>query len=127
MPNGSLENWLHPITNNGQHQRSTKMPLKFTDRLNVAIDVASALDYLHRQCQTPIAHCDLKPSNILLDEDMNGHLGDFGTSKFLHGVEFNVESGNQCSSSFGMRGSIGYVAPGINFSFMVVHSIFLSR
>ncbi|KAI3890171.1 hypothetical protein MKX03_003820 [Papaver bracteatum] len=113
MPNGSLENWLHPTANNGQHQRSTNRPLKFTERLNIAIDVASALDYLHRQCQTPIAHCDLKPSNVLLDHDMNGHLSDFGSAKFLRGpVIVNVESGNHCSSSFGMRGSIGYVAPG---------------
>ncbi|XP_026427797.1 probable LRR receptor-like serine/threonine-protein kinase At3g47570 [Papaver somniferum] len=110
MPNGSLENWLHPTANNGQHQRSTNRPLKFIERLSIAIDVASALDYLHRQCQTPIAHCDLKPSNVLLDEDMNGHLGDFGSAKFLHGVIVNVESGNHCSTSL-IRGSIGYVAP----------------
>ncbi|KAI3890177.1 hypothetical protein MKX03_003826 [Papaver bracteatum] len=111
MPNGSLENWLHPTANNGKHQRSTNRPLKFIERLNIAIDVACALDYLHRQCQTPIAHCDLKPGNVLLDEDMNGHLGDFGSAKFLRGpVIVNVESGNHCSTSL-IRGSIGYVAP----------------
>ncbi|KAI3890175.1 hypothetical protein MKX03_003824 [Papaver bracteatum] len=110
MPNGSLENWLHPTENNGRHQRSTNRPLKYIERLNIAVDVASALDYLHRQCQTPIAHCDLKPSNVLLDEDMNGHIGDFGSAKLLHGVIVNVESGSQCSTSL-IRGSIGYVAP----------------
>ncbi|GAY62870.1 hypothetical protein CUMW_221220 [Citrus unshiu] len=47
-------------------------------RLNIAIDVASALDYLHNHYDTPIARCDLKPSNELFDEDMIAHVGGFG-------------------------------------------------
>ncbi|CAF2085473.1 unnamed protein product [Brassica napus] len=44
------------------------LPLTLRERFNVAIDVASALEYLHVNCHDPIAHCDLKPSNVLLDD-----------------------------------------------------------
>ncbi|KAJ4720034.1 putative Receptor-kinase [Melia azedarach] len=44
---------------------------------------ACALNYLHHHCQPAIAHCDLKPSNILLDAEMTGRLGDFGLARFL--------------------------------------------
>ncbi|XXG58780.1 hypothetical protein AAC387_Pa04g0998 [Persea americana] len=70
MPNGSLDTWLHP--NEEQHNSTY---LNFMQRLNVAIDVASALDYLHHDCESPVVHCDLKPSNVLLDEDMVAHVG----------------------------------------------------
>ncbi|ESR50787.1 hypothetical protein CICLE_v10033496mg, partial [Citrus x clementina] len=60
MVNGSLEEWLHP---NPEAPRN----LNLLQRLNIAVDVASALDYLHHYCETPIVHCDLKPSNVLLD------------------------------------------------------------
>ncbi|XP_026442005.1 probable LRR receptor-like serine/threonine-protein kinase At3g47570 [Papaver somniferum] len=109
MPNGSLEDWLHPTANDGQ---SSWRPLNFMERLNVAIDVASALDYLHHHCQTPIVHCDLKPGNVLLDSDMNSRVGDFGLAKFLGGVIINIESKHHtASSSVGIRGSVGYAAP----------------
>ncbi|KAL7248528.1 hypothetical protein ACSBR2_003294 [Camellia fascicularis] len=70
MPNGSLNSWLHPIPSTGVHREPKSLNL--LQRLNVAIDVASALDYLHNHCHTPIIHCDLKPSNILLDEYVTG-------------------------------------------------------
>ncbi|XP_058110857.1 probable LRR receptor-like serine/threonine-protein kinase At3g47570 [Magnolia sinica] len=98
MPSGSLETWLHK-DNHDQLTRS----LKFTQRLNIAIDVASALDYLHNHCETSIIHRDLKPSNILLDDDMIAHVSDFGLARFL----FEVAQ----TSSVGMKGSIGYIAP----------------
>ncbi|XP_058078519.1 putative receptor-like protein kinase At3g47110 [Magnolia sinica] len=97
MSNGSLENWLH-----GEGHDQSRRNLKFTQRLNIAIDVASALDYLHNHCQTSIIHQDLKPSNILLDEDMIAHVGDFGLARFLSEVAH--------SSSVGMKGSIGSIA-----------------
>ncbi|XP_077232538.1 putative LRR receptor-like serine/threonine-protein kinase At3g47570 [Tasmannia lanceolata] len=105
MPNGSLEKWL-PQNGNGQHPLRN---LSLIQRLNIASDVASALDYLHHHGQIPIIHRDLKPSNILLDVDMNAHVGDFGLAKFL------LDATDHCSknqtNSTGMKGSIGYVAP----------------
>ncbi|XP_028080471.1 LRR receptor-like serine/threonine-protein kinase EFR [Camellia sinensis] len=74
----------------------------------VAIDIASALDYLHSHCSEPIVHCDLKPSNVLLDDEMTTHVGDFGLARFLPEANYDC-SANQ-SSSVGIRGSVGYAA-----------------
>ncbi|CAN6697782.1 unnamed protein product [Malus baccata var. baccata] len=108
MANGSLKEWLHPtqkIDETDERPRS----LTFCQRLNIAIDIAMALDYLHHHCQTPIVHCDLEPSNVLLDEDMTGHVGDFGLVKFLPQISEN-DSSHQ-SSSAGVKGTIGYTPP----------------
>nr|XP_028945706.1 probable LRR receptor-like serine/threonine-protein kinase At3g47570 [Malus domestica] len=105
MPNGSLDSWLHPR----DEEQSPSMRLNFMQRLNIAIDVASALDYLHNHCETSIVHCDLKPSNVLLDEDMVAHVGDFGLATFLLEAS-NDPSLNQTMSSQ-LKGSIGYIAP----------------
>ncbi|KAM0938193.1 putative protein kinase RLK-Pelle-LRR-XII-1 family [Dioscorea sansibarensis] len=106
MPNGNLEQWLH---HEDDEQRRAKN-LNLMQRLNVAVDVASALEYLHdHQGQTPIVHCDLKPSNVLLDSDLVAHLSDFGLSRFS--ITSVSKSSDKSSSSFGLRGSIGYVAP----------------
>ncbi|XXG46735.1 hypothetical protein AAC387_Pa02g1505 [Persea americana] len=105
MPNGNLDKWLHSKKDGQNHLQN----LSFTQRLNIAIDVACALEYLHHHCQPPIAHCDLKPSNILLDNDMIAHVGDFGLAKLLYEAGYSL-SHNQ-SDSFAIKGSIGYVPP----------------
>eukprot|EP00268_Persea_americana_P057519 TRINITY_DN6898_c0_g1_i3.p1 TRINITY_DN6898_c0_g1~~TRINITY_DN6898_c0_g1_i3.p1 ORF type:complete len:992 (+),score=146.43 TRINITY_DN6898_c0_g1_i3:180-2978(+) len=105
MPNGSLEEWLHP-KDEEDHQLRT---LSLNQRLNIAIDVAHALDYLHYHHGTPIVHCDIKPTNVLLDDDMVAHVGDFGLAKILLETSNNFSSTD--ISSIAIKGSIGYAAP----------------
>ncbi|CDP20059.1 unnamed protein product [Coffea canephora] len=93
MPNGSLEKWLHV----NHHV------LSIMQRLDITIDVASGLEYLHYGYSTPIVHCDLKPSNILLDQDMVGHVCDFGIAKLLGDGESVVQTKTLAT--------FGYIAP----------------
>ncbi|XP_070021981.1 probable LRR receptor-like serine/threonine-protein kinase At3g47570 [Nicotiana sylvestris] len=72
-------------------------------RLNIMIDVASAMDYLHNGYSTPVVHCDLKPNNVLLDQDMVCHVSDFGIAKLLGAGETFVQTRTIAT--------IGYVAP----------------
>ncbi|ONI29523.1 hypothetical protein PRUPE_1G201100 [Prunus persica] len=106
MANGSLDSWLHP-RDDEQPQQSKRLSL--IQRLNIATDIASALDYLHHCCETTIVHCDLKPSNVLLSEDMVAHVGDFGLARFLLEASDNYSQSQTMSA--GLRGSIGYIPP----------------
>ncbi|XP_056687873.1 putative receptor-like protein kinase At3g47110 [Spinacia oleracea] len=97
MPNGSLDKWLYERGNPSLLQR-----------VSIAIDVAQALNYLQCECETSIVHCDLKPSNILLDNDMVAYVADFGLAKVL-GQPLHPKQSS--SSLSGVRGTLGYVAP----------------
>ncbi|CAI9093636.1 OLC1v1029185C1 [Oldenlandia corymbosa var. corymbosa] len=93
MSNGNLETWLY----------SNNHFLSILQRLNIMIDVASALHYLHHEYTTLVIHCDLKPSNVLLDEDMVAHVSDFGIAKML-----SKEESMALTKTFA---TIGYIAP----------------
>ncbi|KAK8938404.1 putative receptor-like protein kinase [Platanthera zijinensis] len=100
MHNGSLDQWLHQDGFNSETKN-----LKFELRLSIAVDVASALDYLHNLGHAQIVHRDLKPSNVLLDEEMTAHLSDFGLAKIL------LDKDDKQTASIGIKGTIGYVPP----------------
>ncbi|GFQ01761.1 putative receptor-like protein kinase at3g47110 [Phtheirospermum japonicum] len=77
--------------------------LDLIQRLQVAIDVALALEYLHHGHTFSVVHCDIKPGNVLLDEDMVAHLGDFGIAKLFDDGETMVHTKTLAT--------IGYAAP----------------
>jgi tRNA A-37 threonylcarbamoyl transferase component Bud32 len=99
IPNGNLDTWLH-----GKFSSGSSKCLSLAQRASIAVGIADALAYLHHDCERQIVHCDLKPTNILLDDDMNAYLGDFGIASLI---------GQSSNTSTGLKGTIGYIAPGI--------------
>ncbi|PHT80715.1 hypothetical protein T459_13730 [Capsicum annuum] len=93
MSNGSVENWLY----------REDCHLNLLQRVIVMLDAAMAIEYVHHGYETSIVHCDLKPSNVLLDEDMVAHVGEFGISKIL-AVSKSMEHTKTL-------GTLGYIAP----------------
>ncbi|KAL8241388.1 hypothetical protein R6Q59_014743 [Mikania micrantha] len=96
MPNGSLHDWMH--------SSESASRLSILQIMKIFMDIAHALDYIHNHSLPSLVHGDLKPSNVLLDDDMVAHVGDFGLARFLGTTSFQ-------NSSTGIRGTIGYVAP----------------
>uniref|UniRef100_R7WG48 non-specific serine/threonine protein kinase n=1 Tax=Aegilops tauschii TaxID=37682 RepID=R7WG48_AEGTA len=105
MPNGNLDTWLHH-----QGNQAARKHLGLAQRISIATNIADALDYLHHDSRRPIIHCDLKPSNILLDIHINACLGDFGIARFY--VDSKLRTVGD-SSSIAANGTLGYMAPGI--------------
>ena len=106
MSNGSLEEWLHPMKQ--IEDQSRKLNLK--ERLEIVVGVASALHYVHYECEQHIIHCDLKPSNVLLDDDMVAHVCDFGLARLVSTI--NDNSQNQINTTR-IKGTICYAPPGM--------------
>ncbi|XP_048130171.1 MDIS1-interacting receptor like kinase 2-like [Rhodamnia argentea] len=79
-------------------------------RLNVVKGVANALTYMHHECYPPIIHRDISSKNILLDEEYEAHVSDFGTAKFL-----KPDSSNWTS----FAGTFGYAAPELAYTMEV--------
>ncbi|XP_049402941.1 rust resistance kinase Lr10-like [Solanum stenotomum] len=100
MPNGSLEKFIYEERSNGVRQLGWPILYK------IALGIARGLEYLHRGCNTRILHFDIKPHNILLDEDFCPKISDFGLAKMCMKQESIV-------SMLGPRGTIGYIAPEI--------------
>lgn len=95
MKNGSLEYSLF--------QENSNVFLDWKARYNIMIGAARGLAYLHEKCRDCIIHCDIKPDNILLDDEYNAKVADFGLAKLL-GREFSRVLTT-------IRGTRGYLAP----------------
>ena len=99
MPNGSLEKFIYKENpSNATHQ------LGWETLYKIAIGIARGLEYLHRGCNTRILHFDIKPHNILLDENFCPKISDFGLAKICPREESAI-------SMLGARGTAGYIAP----------------
>ncbi|XP_059289797.1 G-type lectin S-receptor-like serine/threonine-protein kinase LECRK4 [Lycium ferocissimum] len=77
--------------------------LSWSQRVQVAIDTAKGLFYLHEEFSIQIIHCDIKPQNVLLDENLTAKIADFGIAKLL--------GKDQTRTTTKIRGTRGYVAP----------------
>jgi len=94
LPGGNLEKFIQ--------ERSTRV-VDWRILHKIALDIARALAYLHDQCVPRVLHRDVKPSNILLDDDFNAYLSDFGLARLLGTSETHATTG--------VAGTFGYVAP----------------
>lgn len=97
MPNGSLDKWI--FEKDAKHE-----VLDWHHRCKIVSGVASALLYLHEECEQQVIHRDLKASNIMLDCDYNARLGDFGLARL---IEHNKNS----YTTNAIAGTPGYIAP----------------
>lgn len=93
MPNGSLDKALF----------EARTPLPWSHRRKILLGVASALAYLHQECENQVIHRDIKTSNIMLDEGFNARLGDFGLAR-------QVEH-DKSPDATAAAGTMGYLAP----------------
>lgn len=94
LPGGNLEKFIQ--------ERSTRA-VDWRILHKIALDIARALAYLHDHCVPRVLHRDVKPSNILLDDDFNAYLSDFGLARLLGTSETHATTG--------VAGTFGYVAP----------------
>ncbi|XP_027168541.1 rust resistance kinase Lr10-like [Coffea eugenioides] len=97
MPNGSLDKLIFSDSQNGH-------PLSWKQTCEIAKGVARGMEYLHQGCNMQILHFDIKPHNILLDENFVPKVADFGLAK-LYPMQKSV------SSLTAVRGTLGYMAP----------------
>ncbi|XP_050386096.1 receptor-like serine/threonine-protein kinase At2g45590 [Argentina anserina] len=81
MPNRSLQEALL--------DRKCPELMAWKKRFSVVLDVARGLEYLHDDCDPPVIHGDVKPSNVLLDSDFNAKIGDFGLARLKTEAEFD--------------------------------------
>nr|XP_024927553.2 G-type lectin S-receptor-like serine/threonine-protein kinase At5g24080 isoform X2 [Ziziphus jujuba var. spinosa] len=97
MKNGSLDKWIFP----SYHSRDKL--LDWQTRFDIAVATAQGIAYFHEQCRDRIIHCDIKPENILLDENFCPKVSDFGLAKLMGREHSHVVTM--------VRGTRGYLAP----------------
>ncbi|XP_076926382.1 G-type lectin S-receptor-like serine/threonine-protein kinase SD2-5 [Bidens hawaiensis] len=96
MANGSLDRWIFK-------KNKTEFLLDWDTRYNIAVGTAKGLAYLHEDCDVKIVHCDIKPENVLLDDNFRAKVSDFGLAKLMTREQSHVFTT--------MRGTRGYLAP----------------
>ncbi|CAN6483585.1 unnamed protein product [Victoria cruziana] len=95
MKNGSLDDWIF-----GEDESKI---LDWRSRVKILRDVGGGVLYLHEGWEVEVLHRDIKASNVMLDQDMNGRLGDFGLARlYEHG---------QMAHTTRVVGTVGYMAP----------------
>jgi len=99
MPNGSLDRYIY--------SENPKAVLGWDKLYMIAIGIARGLEYLHHSCNTRIVHFDIKPQNILLDQDFHPKIADFGLAKLCRTKESKL-------SMTGARGTVGFIAPEVH-------------
>ncbi|KAI3722541.1 hypothetical protein L2E82_33580 [Cichorium intybus] len=77
--NGSLDKWLFPLSSSSSS--GSVLILSWSQRLNLALDIANGLQYMHEHSQPSIAHRDLRTSNILLDSTFKAKIGNFSAAR----------------------------------------------
>eukprot|EP01018_Ginkgo_biloba_P010710 Gb_12130 [translate_table: standard] len=96
MANGSLDKSLF-------NDEENSVSLNWEQRYNIALGTAKGLAYLHEECSVKVIHCDIKPENILLDENYTAKVSDFGLAKLISREHSHVFTT--------LRGTRGYLAP----------------
>ncbi|XP_047167091.1 receptor-like protein kinase HSL1 [Vigna umbellata] len=106
VENHSLDRWLHRKNKSSSAVSGSlhRVALDWPKRLHIAIGTAQGLSYMHHDCSPPIVHRDVKTSNILLDDQFNAKVADFGLARIL------VKPGELATMS-AVIGSFGYMAP----------------
>ncbi|XP_077226760.1 G-type lectin S-receptor-like serine/threonine-protein kinase At5g24080 [Tasmannia lanceolata] len=97
MCNGSLDKWIFPSYTNCNRL------LDWKTRFHITIATAQGIAYFHEQCRNRIIHCDIKPENIILDENFCPKVSDFGLAKLMGREHSHVVTM--------VRGTRGYLAP----------------
>ncbi|KAI6673834.1 hypothetical protein NL676_001740 [Syzygium grande] len=108
MSKGSLDKWIF-------HKSDESFVLDWQQRRNIICDIARGLSYLHEQCSWKIIHMDIKPQNILLDENFNAKIADFGLSKLIDRDQSQIMTTNKGNSrlfGLGMATCINYQESG---------------
>jgi LRR receptor-like serine/threonine-protein kinase FLS2 len=109
MDNGDLDGAIH-----GPPRRDARR-WTIPERLRACVSVAQGLAYLHSGYDFPIVHCDVKPSNVLLDSDWEARVSDFGTARMLSVHLAAGAAAAQSATSSAFRGTVGYMAPGKSY------------
>ncbi|KAG0570455.1 hypothetical protein KC19_6G163400 [Ceratodon purpureus] len=111
MSNGSLDEWLFPNRRrNPNHPKYKKFKgvIPWTLRLSILGGIASALEYLHEDWIQCILHRDIKSSNVMLDDNMNAHLGDFGLARLM--------DHDKLEKTTLVAGTLSYMAPELPYT-----------